>query len=79
MEKSLLPKTVKESPGVLKLALPHSEQCSLPKGDGLACATFKEAASKWFRLSANVLSEAQKTGTPARAVPGNTLSGVCRR
>lgn len=51
----------------------------LPKGERIACAKFKEAVSKWFRLSAYVFLEVQKTESPARAVPGNKFSGVYRR
>lgn len=29
----------------------------LPKGERISCAKFKEAASKWFRLSADVFLE----------------------
>lgn len=32
---------------------------------------FKEAVNKWFRLSAYVFLEVQKTVAPARVVPGN--------
>lgn len=66
-----------ESPVFRTLALFHCDH--LPKGERIDCAKFKEAVSKWFRLSAYVFLEVQKTESPARAVPGNKFSGVCRR
>lgn len=67
----------RESPVFLEPSLFHYDH--LPRGDRIACAKFKEAVSKWFRLNASVFLEVQKTETVARAVPGNKLSGVYSR
>lgn len=61
----------------LKLTLFHCDH--LPNGERIACAEFKEAVSKWFRLRAYVFLEVQKTESPARAVPGNKFSAVYSR